>query len=88
MTCDIVLANGRVIDRKICRDLTSHVGMNDAPSATVSVEPLQGTDVIEASRMMAAQISSTHAHSRNVTHARAIPAVVAARLELEGASRD
>jgi N-acyl-D-glutamate deacylase len=70
-TYDIVLANGRVIDPETYRDGTFHVGITDDRIAAVSVEPLQGTDVIDVSGLIVAPgFIDTHAHGQNITSAR------------------
>jgi N-acyl-D-aspartate/D-glutamate deacylase len=51
---DLVVANGRVIDPETGLDATRHVGLTSGRIAAISETPLDGTRVIDASRLVVA----------------------------------
>jgi N-acyl-D-aspartate/D-glutamate deacylase len=63
---DLVVANGRVIDPATGLDAIRHVGVQDGSIASISEQPLQGRDTIDASGLVVAPgFIDLHAHGQD-----------------------
>ena len=61
---DLVIANGRVIDPQTQLDAVRHLGINGGTISEISQQPLQGTNVIDASGLVVAPgFIDVHTHS-------------------------
>ena len=86
LSCDIVLANGRVIDPETKLDAVRSVGIKDGKIVAVSSETLRGQTVLDAAGLIIAPgFIDCHAHGQNTLSDR-VQAFdgVTTTLELEG----
>ncbi|MGB3096988.1 MAG: amidohydrolase family protein, partial [Candidatus Deferrimicrobiaceae bacterium] len=65
--CDVVLANGRVIDPETYRDGTFNVGIKGGQIAAISDQPLKGKEVVDVSGLIVSPgFIDLHSHGPNI----------------------
>ena len=63
---DLILANGRVIDPESGLDAVRHVGIRDGRIAAISVDPLDGAEMLDVSGLVVAPgFIDLHAHGQD-----------------------